>query len=133
MEMTYNGTLVMPANYAVVNEEEMTYVDGGWRIKRGWAAGAIDAVAMLICPTLAPIKFMGKQAAKALVKRYLPKLAGWVAKAATMALGMTINVANGGIQSIIWGNAWCLTSVGGVISLILDIASDGRCDGYISR
>lgn len=29
MEMTYNGTLVMPANYAVVNEEEMTYVEGG--------------------------------------------------------------------------------------------------------
>jgi len=25
MEMTYNGTLVMPAKYAVVNEEEMTY------------------------------------------------------------------------------------------------------------
>jgi hypothetical protein len=29
MEMMYNGTLVMPNNYAVVNEEEMTYVEGG--------------------------------------------------------------------------------------------------------
>ncbi len=36
IEMTYNGTLVMPANYAVVNEEEMTYVDGGWCIENQW-------------------------------------------------------------------------------------------------
>ena len=32
MEMMYNGALVMPNNYAVVNEEEMTYVDGGWAV-----------------------------------------------------------------------------------------------------
>ena len=29
MEMCYDGALVMPNNYAVVNEEEMTYVEGG--------------------------------------------------------------------------------------------------------
>ena len=29
MEMCYDGVLVMPNNYAVVDEEEMTYVDGG--------------------------------------------------------------------------------------------------------
>lgn len=29
MEMCYDGALVMPNNYAVVDEEEMTYVDGG--------------------------------------------------------------------------------------------------------
>jgi len=29
MEMCYDGALVMPNNYTVVNEEEMTYVDGG--------------------------------------------------------------------------------------------------------
>ena len=29
MEMYYDGALVMPKNYAVVNEEEMTYVEGG--------------------------------------------------------------------------------------------------------
>ena len=33
MNMTYNGTIAMPANYAVVTAEEMTYVDGGWSIK----------------------------------------------------------------------------------------------------
>lgn len=29
MEMTYDGTLVMPSNYAVMDEEEMTYFEGG--------------------------------------------------------------------------------------------------------
>ena len=30
MEMTYNGTLTMPANFAALDEEEMTYVEGGY-------------------------------------------------------------------------------------------------------
>lgn len=29
MEMCYDGALVMPQNYALLNEEEMTYVEGG--------------------------------------------------------------------------------------------------------
>ncbi len=29
MTMTYDGTMVMPKNFAVVTEDEMTYVDGG--------------------------------------------------------------------------------------------------------
>ncbi len=29
MEMNYDGVLVMPSSYAVMNEEEMTYVEGG--------------------------------------------------------------------------------------------------------
>ena len=29
MEMCYDGALVMPSSYAVMNEEEMTYVEGG--------------------------------------------------------------------------------------------------------
>ena len=28
MVMTYDGALVMPSSYAVMNEEEMTYVEG---------------------------------------------------------------------------------------------------------
>ena len=28
--MCYDGALVMPSSYAVMNEEEMTYVEGGW-------------------------------------------------------------------------------------------------------
>ncbi len=29
MDMCYEGALVMPSSYAVMNEEEMTYVEGG--------------------------------------------------------------------------------------------------------
>lgn len=29
MEMTYGGTLVMPSSYAVMDEEEMMYLEGG--------------------------------------------------------------------------------------------------------
>ncbi|MCI5919284.1 MAG: hypothetical protein MRZ75_08195 [Roseburia sp.] len=29
MDMCYEGALVMPSNYAVMDEEEMTYVEGG--------------------------------------------------------------------------------------------------------
>lgn len=30
MDMCYDGALVMPSSYAVMDEEEMTYVEGGW-------------------------------------------------------------------------------------------------------
>lgn len=30
MEMCYNGNLVMPSNYVVVNADEMEYVEGGF-------------------------------------------------------------------------------------------------------
>lgn len=33
MEMCYDGALVMPSNYAVMDEEEMTYVEGGGTIR----------------------------------------------------------------------------------------------------
>lgn len=32
MEKCYDGALVMPSSYAVMNEEEMTYVEGGGKI-----------------------------------------------------------------------------------------------------
>ena len=30
MDMCYDGALVMPSSYAVMDEEEMMYVEGGW-------------------------------------------------------------------------------------------------------
>ncbi len=49
MTMTYDGTMVMPKNFAVVTEDEMTYVDGGWSGKcflRNLAGFATIAVAV---------------------------------------------------------------------------------------
>lgn len=36
MTMSYDGALVMPSSYAVMDTEEMTYVGGGWRIDNYW-------------------------------------------------------------------------------------------------
>jgi hypothetical protein len=42
MEMCYDGALVMPSSYAVMNEEEMSYVEGGFVCKSSTFAKAID-------------------------------------------------------------------------------------------
>jgi hypothetical protein len=46
---TYNNTLVMPKNYAVVNENEMTYVDGGTQVAVN-AAMLTKAYCLAIAP-----------------------------------------------------------------------------------
>lgn len=93
---------------------------------------AIDVVGLIFCPYLAPLKFMGKCAAKALVKVYLPALAGVFRKIVTTAIGVGINVMTGTLRNILFSNAWCLTSVGGMVSLVADIVSDGKYDKRIS-
>ena len=132
MEMTYDGALVMPKNFAVVDEEEMTYVEGGFRIPRVAAAIVLDIGALAFAPYLAPMKFMGKEAAKFLVKRYLPKLTGVALKAARTLLGITINAVNGAIGTWLLGYGWALTSVGNLLALVGD-ALDGNVDGWIGR
>jgi len=42
MEMCYDGALVMPQSYAVMSEEEMTYVEGGFQCKSSTFATVID-------------------------------------------------------------------------------------------
>ena len=38
MDMCYDGTLVMPSSYAVMDDEEMSYVEGGgWSGKTLWS------------------------------------------------------------------------------------------------
>lgn len=43
MEMTYGGALVMPSSYAMMDEEEMMYVEGGFIPVPNWlVAGAVN-------------------------------------------------------------------------------------------
>lgn len=42
MEMCYDGALVMPSSYAVMDEDEMTYVEGGFAIPNWLVAGIIN-------------------------------------------------------------------------------------------
>ncbi|SCP99846.1 hypothetical protein SAMN05421730_10654 [Anaerobium acetethylicum] len=128
MEMCYDGALVMPSSYAVMNEEEMTYVEGGADFSRSWVSVIVDVAALAVCPYLAPIKYMGKAAAIALVKVYLPKLAGAFKTIIQMAIGASINITTGAIGNLLLGNAWSLTSVGGMVALAADFFSDGMVD-----
>ena len=47
-EMQYDGALVMPSSYAVMNEEDMTYVEGGWSVKSSTLAKGINIFATVI-------------------------------------------------------------------------------------
>ena len=40
MDMCYNGALVMPSSYAVMDEEEMTCFEGGWFDSRSCINGS---------------------------------------------------------------------------------------------
>jgi len=41
MEMCYDGAIVLPSSYAVMNEDEMTYVEGGG--VRAWVLAGIGS------------------------------------------------------------------------------------------
>ena len=46
MEMCYSGALVMPSSYAVMDEEEMMYVEGG--ATKEWVANFIKEVVVFL-------------------------------------------------------------------------------------
>ena len=56
MEMTYDGALVMPKSFAVVDEEEMTYVDGEVNLLSN-NAGGINGGLANGCPIVVRVKF----------------------------------------------------------------------------
>jgi len=124
--------LQMPSNYVEVTEDEMMYVDGGACIPRWSVAVPLD-IAALATPVglaLAPVKFLGKSAAKALVKKMAPKLAGLASTLARTVLGASINITTGTVLNMISRDLASFTSVGGVISYVLDY-SDGSVNGKI--
>ena len=119
----------MPLGYVEMDAEEMEYLEGGG-IPRWIASGILDFAGLAICPYLAPVKWLGRQAAARLVSKFLPKLVGAAAYLARTVLGMSINATTGKIGSMIYGDVWAFTSVGGIIALALDIA-DGNKNGWI--
>lgn len=126
-----NYQLQLPESFVDVEREEMEYVDGG-SIPRWLVSAGVDAIAMAtpVGYALAPLKFLGKSAAIALVKRFAPQLGGFIAWAARSVLGAAINMSSGTILSLVVGNASCLTSVGGLVGLVAD-AADGKINGRI--
>ena len=108
----------------------MEYVDGGFSMPRGVVAFAIDAVAVAVAPWLAPLKYAGKAAAIAFVKVNLKKFAGAAKWVIQTAIGGSINMSVGAMGNLLFSNAWCFTSIGGIMSLIADAVFSG-IDGKI--
>ena len=138
MEMCYDGALVMPSNYAVMDEEEMTYVEGGG-VPRGLASIGIDA---FLCATpigavFAPLKYLGKTAAKALIKKYASSIAGILGKVINFLGGMVgsaaANTPVSKILSIVDDSLGSCTSLGGIISLIFDCTDKQGKNGWIGN
>ena len=72
MEMCYDGALVMPSSYAVMSEEEMTYVEGGR--KKITINITLAAVGLAIGKKLAGL---GAKKIGALLVANAPKIAAW--------------------------------------------------------
>lgn len=66
MDMCYDGALVLPSSYAVMNENEMSYTEGGgsrtYRGNQGWAAAAALTSAGLL------LSGMGKAVGATIIK-----------------------------------------------------------------
>lgn len=136
MEMCYDGALVMPSNYAVMDEEEMTYVEGGG-VPRGAVAFGLDVLFMAtpLGAAFAPFKFLGRAAGKALIKKYAGSIAGSLGKALSWIGGaagsFACNFTAGRILGIVEKLVSCATSLGGIISLCLDASDPQGLNGWI--
>ena len=127
MVMTYNEALVMPSNYAVMDEEEMTYVEGGGTFQTVayhtvsfginaafnglFGGGSIKAIGSII-------KAVGTDTLKQTIKKALTK---WV----------SVRVANTIVSGVLGTLLNSLSlSVGGVVASWLD-KKDGIQDNQI--
>ena len=110
MEMCYDGTLVMPSSYVVMNEEEMTYTEGGALIDikinrktiesaclKVWAGVcAASTICWLAGVSAADLgaKILGSAGAIAKALLSINSIGGFVAAACTYALiGMVVSFA----------------------------------------
>lgn len=128
MEMCYNGALVMPSNYAVVDSNEMEYIDGGangWWNSVGLISGIIDVA--IICFT-AGHAIAGMVAMKKFLKQNGKKLVKNVSKAILKKFGTVSGALITAAIDI--ALVCCATSIGGFIALGLDCI-DGKRNGYV--
>lgn len=136
MDMCYDGALVMPSSYAVMDEEEMTYVEGGG-VPRWSVAMGLDILFMAtpLGAAFAPFKYLGRAAGKALVKKFAGSIAGVLGKAINFIGGVAgsfaCNFTAGRILGIVDTICACATSLGGIISVALDCMDKQGLNGWI--
>lgn len=127
-------TLQLPQTYVNVENEEMEYVDGGVSIPDWAAATAIDAglLAAGVGVEFAPLKFLGREAGEAFVKKVLPKLSGVISWVVKKAVGGSVSFSTSKILSFISSVPSSLFSAGGIIAYGIDVGQDGHYDGKIN-
>lgn len=124
MEMCYDGALVMPKNYAVVSEEEMTYVDGGGIPT--WLGGmVIDGIITAITGGFA---ISGIYAMKKFLKQNSRKLVKNISKQIMKMMGSVSGIIiETAVNEVL---TFASTSIGDAIAKIID-KLDGNYNGWI--
>ena len=104
MEMCYDGALVMPSSYAVMNEEEMTYVEGGMK---AWQKAAIIAgvgaagVGLVVALSYGQI-WIGAKIMKVAIGAYVHQLgAKAVATVVAGSLGISVGICTAAVTAIL--------------------------------
>lgn len=112
MEMCYDGTLVMPSRYVVMDNDEMTYVEGG-AIRRIARFDAIQCnrMAALVCIFGGLITVV---AGIATVISAVATIASCGTSAAIIAICAGITAAAAGITASISGYLWYASTYKGL-------------------
>lgn len=134
MEATMKmSNLVLPQGFVEMDREEMMYVEGGGTLYNWMVSAPID-IALMACGATAAfggIKLLGKTFGKNLAKKLSIKMAPALAKVIGIASGGVVNIAVGQLGQLLTGAFWSFTSLGGLVSFVLDIAIDGEYNGII--
>lgn len=125
--------LVMPSQYVELDAEEMSYVDGGGVLYTWMVSTPIDIACMACGATMifGGIKLLGKFFGKSLAKNLSKIMAPVISGIVGAICGAAFNVGVGQLGSALFQYAWSFTSLGGLISFVLDIAIDGNVNGII--
>ena len=124
MEMCYDGALVMPSNYAVMDEEEMMYTEGGISIPNWLVAGAINLFidAVVVGGARAAAKYFSGQ-----VKKYGAKTAGYFASEPLRKKLIAKGISAGVASSI------CTIAAAGITVLTWALDPGGELAKYIDN
>ena len=113
LEMCYNGTLVMPINYAVVNDNEMEYVDGGGIYISNSKLHTMTALFMCAYQVNATLVAAGMTAVATTVSRVVSKITKWIGSAFGGVIGSLSGWAIGAYCGWEFGKAYFTAMVRG--------------------
>ena len=104
MEMCYDGALVMPSNYALMSEDEMTYVEGGMKAwqKAAIIAGVVAAgVGLVVALSYGQI-WIGAKIMQVAIGTYVRDLgAKAVATVVAGSLGVSVGICTAAVTAIL--------------------------------